>query len=153
MKVLLHTITSLTLIRQQSRIFQGHVKGSINEIADDMANNVQVEAVVPGADVSSISVQRLIIAANTARQYASIGRTMDASSMHYVNVLSAFNIEWEEYKAIMSEDEPKVPKIVDRDGDRRIIRWATIFMDNLDAIIRTKGPLRYVLRDELIVPL
>ena len=37
--------------------------------------------------------------------------------MHYGNVLSTFKIEWEAYEAIMSEDDPKVPKIVDRDGD------------------------------------
>ena len=53
----------------------------------------------------------------------------------------------------MSEDDPKVLKIFDRDGDRRIIRWAPIFLDNLDAIIGAKVPLRYVLRDEHIVPL
>ena len=53
----------------------------------------------------------------------------------------------------MSEDDPKVPKIVDRDGDMRIIRWAPIFLDNLDAIIGAKGPLRYVLRNEPILPL
>ena len=67
-------------------------KGSIDAIATDMENNVQAEAAVPGANVSSISVQRLIVAANSARYYASIGRTMDASSMHYGNVLSTFNI-------------------------------------------------------------
>ena len=44
---------------------------------------------------------------------------MYASSMHYGNVLSTFKIEWEAYKEIMSEDDPKVPKIVDRDGDLR----------------------------------
>ena len=78
---------------------------------------------------------------------------MDASSMHYGNILSTFNIEWEPYEAIMSEDDPKVPKIVYRDGDRRIIRWAPIFLYSLDAIIGAKGLLRYVLRDEPIVPL
>ena len=128
-------------------------KGSINEIAADMANNVQAESAVQGANVSSISVQRLIVAANVARYYASIGRTMDASSMQYGKLLFTFKIEWEAYKAIMSEDDPKVPKIVDRDGDRRIISLAPIFLDNLDAIIGTKGLLRYVLRDEPIVPL
>ena len=75
-----------------------------------------------------------------------------ASSMHYGNFLSTFKIEWEAYKAIMSEDDPKLPKIVDCDDDRRIIRWASIFLDNLYAIIGAKGPLRYVLRDEPIVP-
>ena len=63
-----------------------------------MANDVQAEAAVPGANVSSISVQRLIVAAIAARYYASIGRTMDASSMHYGNVLSTFKIEWEAYE-------------------------------------------------------
>ena len=53
----------------------------------------------------------------------------------------------------MSEDDPKVPNIFDRDDDRIIIRWAPIFLDNLDAIIGAKGPLCYVLRDEPIVPL
>ena len=53
----------------------------------------------------------------------------------------------------MSEDDHKVPKIVVRDGDRRIIRWAPIFLDNLDAIIGARGPLRYVLRDEPIFPI
>ena len=77
---------------------------------------------------------------------------MDASSMHYGNVLSTFKIEWEAYEAIISEDDRKVPKIVDRDGDRKIIQWAPIFLDNLDAIIGAKGPLRYVLRDEPIFP-
>ena len=53
----------------------------------------------------------------------------------------------------MSEDDPKVPKTFDHDGDRRIIPWEPIFLDNLDAIIGAKGPLRYVLRDEPIVHL
>ena len=73
--------------------------------------------------------------------------------MHYGNFLHAFKIEWEAYEATMSEDEPKGPKIVDRDGESRIIRWAPIFLDNLDAIIEAKVLLRYVLRNELIVPL
>ena len=73
--------------------------------------------------------------------------------MHYENVPSAFKIEWEAYEAIMIKDDPKVPKIFDCDGDRRIIFWASIFLDNLYAIIGAKIPLHYVLRDEPIVPL
>ena len=67
-------------------------KGSIDEIAADMANNVQSESAVPGANESSISVQRLTVAANAAQYYSSIDRTMDASSMHYGNILSTFKI-------------------------------------------------------------
>ena len=70
-------------------------KGFIDTIAADIANNVQAEAAVPGANVSSISVQRIIVAAKSAQNYASIDRTMIASSMHHGNVISTFNIEWE----------------------------------------------------------
>ena len=45
-------------------------KGSIDAITSDIANNGQAEATVPGANVSSISVQRLTVAANAARYYA-----------------------------------------------------------------------------------
>ena len=128
-------------------------KGPIDAIAANIANNVQAESAVPGASIRSLSVQRLIIAANATQYYASIGRTMDASIMHYGNVLSTFKIKWEAYEAIMSEDDPKIPRIFDCDGDRRIIRWAPIFLENLDAIIGAKGPLRYVLRNEPIFPL
>ena len=72
-------------------------KGSIDVITADMENNVQAEAAVPGANVSSISVQRLIVVANAARYYASIGRTMDVSSIHYGNILSTFKIKYEAY--------------------------------------------------------
>ena len=41
-------------------------KGSIDAIAADIAKNIQAEAAVPGANVSSIYVQRLIVAANAA---------------------------------------------------------------------------------------
>ena len=70
-------------------------KGFIDTIAADIANNVQAEAAVPGANLSSISAQRLIVSAKSAQYYASIDRTMIASSMHHGNVISTFNIEWE----------------------------------------------------------
>ena len=45
-------------------------KVSIDVIAADMENNVQAEDTVPGSNVSSISVQRIIVSANAARYYA-----------------------------------------------------------------------------------
>ena len=69
-------------------------KGYIDAISADIANNFQAEAAVPGVNVSSISFQRLIVSANAAQYYDSIDSTMDASSMHYGNVLSTFKIEW-----------------------------------------------------------
>ena len=92
MKVLLHTIPSLTLIKAAIKNLPRVCKGSIDAISADVANNVQAESAVLGYNVSFISVQSLIVAENAARYYASIGRTMDASSMHYGNILSAFKI-------------------------------------------------------------
>ena len=54
---------------------------------------------------------------------------MHAANMHYTNVLADFKQEWEAYKDLRGLDKPKVPKISDRDGDRKIIRWAPIFKD------------------------
>lgn len=127
-------------------------KETINAIPADTANNIQAEAEVPGANVSSISVQHLIVAANTSRYYDAIGRTMDASNMHYNNVHSQFKLEWEAYEALQKEDGPSIPKINDRDNDREIICWAPIFVDCLDSTFGAKGPLRYVLCDEATVP-
>lgn len=125
---------------------------TIAAIPDDPANNITAEPEVPGANVSSISIQRLIVASEAARYYESIGRTMDASNMHYNNVLANFKVEWTAYEALRKEDDPTVPKINDRDSDRKIIRWAPIFLDCMDATFGAKGPLRYVLRDNATVP-
>ena len=72
--------------------------------------------------------------------------------MHYNNVLTNFKVEWTAYKALRKEDDPSVPKINDRDSDRKIIWWAPIFLDCMDATFGGKGPLCYVLRDEVTIP-
>ena len=49
------------------------------------------------------------------------------------------------------EDAPEIPKISDKNGDRKIIRWAPIFLDCMEHHYGAKGPLRYVLRDNSAV--
>ena len=127
-------------------------KEKINAIPVDDANGITAEAEVSGANISAISVQRLIVATQAASYYKSISRTMHATNMHYTNVLADFKQEWEAYKDLRGLDEPKVPKINDRDGDRKIIRWAPIFQDAMSRMYGSKGPLSYVLRDASEVP-
>ena len=124
----------------------------IPEILEDAANGIAAEAAVPGANVSSISVSRLITAVNAAKYYNAIDRVMTPQSMNYANVLSIFKIEHEAYMSLKDDDEPKVPKINDKDHDRKIIRWAPIFQDCLASTFGSRGPLSYVLRDESNVP-
>ena len=55
-----------------------------------LPNNIGAEAEVPGANLSSISVRRLIVAMYAAEYYTSIDRTMTVPTMHYNNVLKEF---------------------------------------------------------------
>ena len=59
-----------TLVEFDKAAIKNHprvCKGSIDSISADIENNIQAEAAVPGANVSSISFQWLIVAANAAR--------------------------------------------------------------------------------------
>jgi len=70
--------------------------------------------------------------------------------MHYNNVVKEFKLEWEAFQAVKKEDDPKVPKINDRDGDRKVICWVPIFLNMLENTHGARGPLQYVLREEVV---
>ena len=65
---------------------------------------------------------RLVIAVNAAKHYGSISRVMNPQNMAYTSVLATFNFKYEAYLSVKDEDESKVPRINDRDNDRKIIR-------------------------------
>ena len=127
-------------------------KEAIPAIVVDAANDVEAEIAVNGANISSISVRRLITAANAVVYYQSIGRAMTPATMHYNNVLSIFKVEWEAYSELRDADTPKVPKINDRDTERKVIKWVPIFLDCMSRTYGAKGPLRYVLRENSEIP-
>ena len=56
---------------------------NIEAVAEDLANGITGEAAVPGANVNSISVHRLIVASNAVKYYTSIDRNITAQAMHY----------------------------------------------------------------------
>ena len=124
----------------------------IDAIIVDVPNNINAEPAVPGANLSSISVRRLIVAMYAAEYYTSIDRTMTVPSMHYNNVLKSFKIEWETYQDLRGQDSPEVPLISDKDNDRKVIKWVPVFLDCLTRSYGISGPLSYILRDEPEVP-
>ena len=130
----------------------GICKEDIPAIAEDQANGIAAEAAVNGANISSISVRRLITAVQAAKYYDAIDRTMDDTNMHYSNVLSKFKIEYECYATLKDLDEPSVPLINDKDSDRKIMKWAPVFMDCMSRTYGARGPLSYVLREDEAVP-
>ena len=130
----------------------GVCKNSIPAIEADPTNSIASETSVAGANVSLISVRRLITAVNATKYYGSIARVMNPQNMAYSSVLAEFKIEYEAYLSIKDDDDAKVPKINDKDADRKIIRWAPIFKDCLSSSFGPRGPLIYVLREDPEVP-
>ena len=127
-------------------------KEAIPAILADQANGIEAENEVPGANLGSICVRHLIVAMNAAKYYTSITRVMNANNMHYLNVLSNFQLEWDDYESLQNQDDPTVPSINDKDNDRKVIKWVPIFLDCLSRTFGSKGPLAYVVRDDVAVP-
>ena len=126
-------------------------KERIPAITADAAAGITAEIAIAGANISSISIRRLIIAYYAAKYYTSIGRTMSTACMHYANVLADFKVDHEAYKALKEDDAPIAPSINDKDNDRKVIKWAPIFKDCLSRTFGHRGPLSYVLREDAIV--
>ena len=126
-------------------------KERIPAITADAAAGITAEIEIADANISSISIRRLIIACHAAKYYTSIGRTMSTACMHYANVLADFKVDHEAYKALKDDDAPKAPSINDKDNDRKVIKWAPIFKDCLSRTFGHNGPLIYVLRENAAV--
>lgn len=125
---------------------------AIPAIAADEANNIAAEPAIAGANINSVSVQRLIVASHAVRYYRDVDRIPDVDNMNYQNVLVSFKLEYDAYEKLKKEDAPTIPKINDRLGDRKIIHWAPIFRDTLSSTVGVGGPLSYVLREDSTVP-
>ena len=109
------------------------------------------EPMVTGTTISTQSMVRLMVACNATKYYIAVGRTPDLASLHYNNVLSHFKLEYEAYTKLQKEDAPDVPDIKDSDNERKVIKWAPVFMDCMSRTYGIKGPLSYVLRATVIV--
>ena len=125
---------------------------TIPAIAADDNNGIAAEAEIPGANLSTISIRRLVVATHAVKYYTSIGRTPDFDNMHYVNVLSAFRTDYEAYMLLRKQDAPDVSEVNDKDREKKIIKWVPLFEDALSRTFGSKGPLVYVVRDNAEVP-
>jgi len=118
----------------------------IAAVTADATLNIAAEPEIPSANIGSISIRRLLVAMNAVKYYQSIDRTINPANMHYGNVLSGFKLEWEAYRDLRKQDELDVPLVKDKDGERKIIKWAPVFLDCMSRTYGSKGPLSYVLR-------
>jgi hypothetical protein len=127
-------------------------KNAIPAIEANADENIVAELAVAGANISTISTRRLIVAVSAVKYYTSVGRTITPASMHYSNVLADFKVEWEDYESLKKQDDPDVPSISDKDNDRKVIKWVPIFIDCASRTYGSRGPLAYVLRENAEVP-
>ena len=77
---------------------------------------------------------------------------MNPPNMYWQNVLIDFQSEWQSYESLKEQDDSKVPFIIDKDSDCKVIKWSPIFLDCLSCIFDSRGPLSYVLCDHALVP-
>ena len=101
-------------------------KESIPAIESDAFKSVEAEPAVNGAKIITISVRQFIVSFNDSKFYDAAGNIMTPRSMHYGNILSGFKFEWDSYEDLRTQDDPKVPKVNDKDQDRKIICWDPI---------------------------
>lgn len=127
-------------------------KEPTSAITADATAGISAQASVANATITLILVQRLIVTMNAVKYYSSINRTMNLQSMHWLNVLTNFQLEWLTYESLKDQDDPKALFIVDKDSNCKVIKWSPIFLDCLSCTFGSHGPLSYVLYDDATVP-
>ena len=95
---------------------------TIPAISEDTSNGIAAESEVEGANLSSISIRRLVVAMHAAKYYTSIGRNLTAANMHYNNVLTGFKTDYEAYTLLRKQDEPEAPLVNDKDKEKKVIK-------------------------------
>ena len=125
---------------------------TIPAILADEDNGIEASPLVRAANISTISVQRLIVAHKAVKYYSSINRIINIISMNYERVLNNFKEDYAAYEEMKKQDEPTVPLINDKDHDRKIIKWVPVFTDCIDRTFGAQGPLSYVIRSNPRVP-
>ena len=71
--------------------------------------------------------------------------------MNFTNVLSLFRSDYKAFESLKKADSPEVPNVKETNDDRKIIKWTPVFLDCISSTYDVKGPLAYVLREEVEV--
>ena len=79
-------------------IFELPAKIKYPPITDNPAAGITSEPAVPGDNISSIAISKLFVTVQSDKYYTWIDRKINATNMHYTNLLSKFNIEWYAYE-------------------------------------------------------
>ena len=125
---------------------------NIDSIVADVPNGISEKNAVPGTNISTIWIRRLVVATNSVNYYTVIGKTPDFDNMHFVNVIGGFKTEYNSYVLLKKQTSPKVPLVSDKDKEKKIIKWVPLFEDALSRTFGSNGPLVYIVWDNSKVP-
>ena len=117
---------------------------NIDTIFAGVLNGVVAKNAVPGTNISTISIRRLVVATNSVNYYTVIEKTPDFDNMHFVNVIGGFKTEYNSYVLLKKQTSPKVPLVSDKDKEKKIIKWVPLFEDALSRTFGSNGPLVYI---------
>lgn len=95
---------------------------AIHEVIADPANEIVTADEVVAGNVSIASEQRLIVAADCARFYRDVGRTVNIERMNYATILINFKTDYKAYTYLKRQDPPEVPLVSDKDREKKIIK-------------------------------
>ena len=112
---------------------------TIPSITADAVNGIAAEAEISSANLSSISIRRLVIAMHAANYYTFIERIMTAANIHYSNLLLGFKTDYEAYALLREQDGPKAPLVNDKDKEKKVIKWTMSFEDALSRFLARKA--------------
>ena len=73
---------------------------NIEAIEADEDNGIDEEVPIPGANINSIAIRRLVVATQAVKYYVDVGQEPNDSNMHYTNVLSKFKTNFEAYSLL-----------------------------------------------------
>ena len=128
-----------------------NVQNEIPKIVADVNAGVVAEPAIKGTNINMVSQIRLLTACNAVKSYKLVGRTPDLSNMRYLEVLSQFQVDWENFEKLKKQTSHVVPLVKEADGMKKIINWSPVFEECMSRMFGLQGPLSYVLRREATV--
>ena len=102
---------------------------NIDAIVANVPDGIAAKNAVPGTNISTISICRLVVATNDVKYYTAIGWMPAFDNMQYVNVLGYLKTDYDDYVLLKKQTSHEVPLVGDKDKDKKIIKWVSIFED------------------------
>jgi hypothetical protein len=129
-----------------------NVQTEVPKVTADVNAGIVAVPAVKGTNINMVSQIRLLTACNAVKYYRLIGRTPDLMNMRNSEVLSQFQVDWENFEKLKKQASNDVPVVKEADGVKKIINWAPYFEESMSRIFGLQGPLSYVLRKDATVP-